>query len=167
MLGHDKQTIAIAKDKAAVQPLKDGWHTIIPILNTSCGRTKPYLTVSHARLAGATLWVQSGERLLVLTGLICLPYCCWRCVKPLRYTRVNLKSRVARMIYQDNIQKVHATLAPVIMQKKILHGVINHRAGPIQFSLLSLPNQACLCGNEISFSLVKPAYSKCCINLCV
>ncbi len=40
-----------------------------------------------------------------------------------------------------------------------------YREGPSQHSLLNLPNHACLWGNAISFSLVKPAYSRCWMNL--
>lgn len=40
-----------------------------------------------------------------------------------------------------------------------------YREGPSQHSLLNLPNHACLWGNAISFSLVKPAYPRCWMNL--
>jgi hypothetical protein len=36
-----------------------------------------------------------------------------------------------------------------------------HNAGPSQTSLRNLPNQACLCGNAISFCLENPANCRC------
>lgn len=41
----------------------------------------------------------------------------------------------------------------------------HHKAGPSQLSLINLPNHACLWGNVISFCFVKPAYSRCWMNL--
>lgn len=40
-----------------------------------------------------------------------------------------------------------------------------YNEGPSQFSLLSRPNQDCLWGKVISFSLMKPPVWRCCMNL--